>query len=151
MYPSLVCVKLGALQTLPKCPSQCKGHNNRLHSDYSSNYPEFAPAQMPVSVILALDSFDFVYLPHISQRRKDLVHLTVPAGHAVDFTVACLHSGGVNDSTNYLFRLFAYMVSCADHFPSNQVFKYSWKGADTDMDATIEYTEEKGGDNVVIM
>jgi hypothetical protein len=117
-----------------------------LHSDYSSNYPKFAPAQRPVSVILALDPFDFMYLPHISQRRKDLVHLTVPAGHAFIFTEACLHSGGVNDSTKHLFRLFAYMVSCVDHFPSNQVFKYSWKGADDDMDATIEYTKEKGGD-----
>jgi hypothetical protein len=79
MYPPLVCVKLGALQTLPKCPSQYKGHSPRLHADYSSNYPEFAPAQRPVSVILALDPFDFMYLPHISQSRKVLVHLTVPS------------------------------------------------------------------------
>jgi hypothetical protein len=26
MYPSLVCVKLGALQSLPDCPSSYKGH-----------------------------------------------------------------------------------------------------------------------------
>ena len=111
IYPSLVCAKLGALQTLLKYPSQYKGHSHRLHSDYSSNYPKFAPAQRPVSVILALDPFDFMYLPHISQRRKDLVHLTVPAGHAVIFTEACLHSGGANDSTKHLFRLFAYIVT----------------------------------------
>ncbi len=95
------------------------------HSDYSSNYPKFAPAQRQVSVILALDPFDFIYLHHISQRRKDLVHLTVPPRHAVIFTEACLQLGGVNDSTKHLFRLFAYMVRCADHFPTNQVFKYS--------------------------
>ncbi len=87
-----------------------------------------------------------MYLPHISQRRKDLVHLTVPAGHAVIFTKACLNSGGANDYTKHLFRLFANMVSCGDHFPTNQMFKYSWKGADNDMSATIEYTKEKGGD-----
>jgi hypothetical protein len=52
-----------------------------------------------------------MYLPHILQRRKDLVHLTVPAGHAVIFTEACLHSGGANDSTKHLFRLFAYIVT----------------------------------------
>jgi hypothetical protein len=107
IYPSLVCVKLGALQTLPKCPSQYEGHSHRLHSDYSSNYPKFTIAQRLVSAIFALDPFDFMYLPHISQRRKDLVHLTVPAGHAVIFTKACLHSGGANDSTKHLFRLFA--------------------------------------------
>ena len=55
MYPSLVCVKLGALKTLPHCPSQYQGHKNKFHSDYSSNNPEIAPAQRPVSVILALD------------------------------------------------------------------------------------------------
>jgi hypothetical protein len=70
----------------------------------------------------------------------------VPTRHAVIFTEACLHSGGANDSTKHLIRLFVYMVSCADHFPTNRVFKYSWKGADNDMDATIEYTQEKGGD-----
>ena len=63
-----------SLKTLPPCPSQYQGHNNRFHSDYSSNYPEIAPAQRPVSVILtlALDPFDFMYLRHISQKRKIL-------------------------------------------------------------------------------
>ena len=146
MYPSLVCVKLGALQTLPQCPSQYKGHQNRFHSDYESNYPEIAPAQRPVSVILALDPFDFMYLPHITQKRKDIVHLTVPAGHAVIFTESCMHAGGANDSTKSLYRLFAYMVSSPHHFPTNEVFKYYWNGADNDMDATIAYSEKKGGD-----
>jgi hypothetical protein len=40
LYPSLVCVKFGALKSLPNCPSQYEGHNNRFHSDYSSHYPE---------------------------------------------------------------------------------------------------------------
>ncbi len=55
MISFLGCVKLGALKTLPHCPSQYQGHNNRFHSDYSSNFPEISPAQRPVSVILALD------------------------------------------------------------------------------------------------
>jgi hypothetical protein len=100
IYPSLVCVQLGALKTLPHCPSQYQRHNNRFHSNYSSNYPEISPAQRPVSVILALDPFVFMYLPHISQKRRDIVHLTVPAGHAVIFTEACLYSGGANKSKN---------------------------------------------------
>ncbi len=103
IYPSLVCVQLGALQSLPNCPSQYKGYKNKLHLDYSSNYPKLAPAQRPVSVILALDSFNFLYLPHIFQTSKDLVQLTVPAGHAIIFTDACLHSGGPNDSPNHQY------------------------------------------------
>jgi hypothetical protein len=91
MYPSLVCVTLGAHQSLPNFPSQYKDHNSKLHLDYSSNYPELAPAQRRVSVILALDPFDFIQLPHISQTRKDLVQLTAPAGHAISFTDASLH------------------------------------------------------------
>jgi hypothetical protein len=73
------------------------------------------------------------------------VHLTVPVGHAIIFTEACLHSGGANTSSKHLYRLFAYMVSSAAHFPVNQVFKYDWKGADDDLDATILYVDEKGG------
>ncbi len=103
MYPSLICVKLGALQSLPKCPSQYKGYKNKLHLDYSSNYPKLSPAQRLVSVILALDPFDFLYLPHISETRKDLVELTVPAGHAIIFADACLHLGGPNDSPNHQY------------------------------------------------
>jgi hypothetical protein len=44
MYPSLVCVKLGVLQSLPNSPSQYKGHKSKLHLDYSSKYLKLAPA-----------------------------------------------------------------------------------------------------------
>ncbi len=125
MYHSLVCVKLRTLQSLLNCPSQYKGHESKLHLDYSSNYSELAPAQRPVSVILALDPFDFIYLPHIFQTRKDLVQLTVPAGYAIIFTDACLPLGGPNDSLNHQYPLFGYMVSSANLFPANRVFKYS--------------------------
>ena len=37
------------------------------------------------------------------------------------------------------------MVSSEDQFPPNEVFKYSWKGDDDDLDATISYLDEKGG------
>ena len=146
LYPSLVCVKLGALKSLPNCPSQYEGHNNRFHSDYSSHYPEIAPAERPVSVILALDPFEIQYLPHISLTRGDIVHMTVPAGHAIIFTDACLHAGGANNSTKTLFRLFGYMVSTPAHFPVNQVFKYNWNGPSDDMAATISFVDEKTGE-----
>jgi hypothetical protein len=65
---------------------------------------------------------------------KDLVQLTVPVSHAIIFTDACLHSGGQNDSPNHQYRLFGYMVSSASQFPMNRVFKYSWKGATSNVE-----------------
>jgi hypothetical protein len=103
-----------------------------------------APGQRPVPVVLALDQLKKIYLAHISQTRKDLVQLTVPAGHAIIFTGACLHSGGPNDSPNHQYQLFGYMVSSANQFPTNRVSKYSWKEATDDMDATIEYIKRCG-------
>ena len=117
--------------------------------DYSSNYPKLSPAQRPVSVILALDPFDFLYLPHISQTRKDLVQLTVPAGCAIIFADACLRLGGLNDSQNNQYWLFGYMVSSANQFPPNKLFRYSWKEATNDMDTSIEYIKMKAGNECV--
>ena len=37
------------------------------------------------------------------------------------------------------------MVSLEDQIPPNEVFKYSWKGDDDDLDTTISYLDEKGG------
>jgi hypothetical protein len=90
-YPSLVCVKYGSIKTLPNCPSQYEGHNFKFQSNYASNILEFPPENRPVSVILALDPLDFIYLPHITLTRKDISHLTVTAGHALMFTNACMH------------------------------------------------------------
>ena len=73
------------------------------------------------------------------------MHLTVPAGHAIIFTDACLHSGGANNSKKHLYPLFAYMVSSADQLPANEVYKYVWKRDDDDLDATISYLDVKGG------
>ena len=44
-----------------------------------------------------------------------------------------------------LYQLFAYMVSSAEQLPANEVYKYVWKGADNDLDATILYLDVKGG------
>ena len=35
-YPSLVCIKYGALKSNPNCPSQLQGHNYFLHLDYKT-------------------------------------------------------------------------------------------------------------------
>ncbi len=96
-YPLLVCIKYGAIKSLLECPSQYQGHGYKLHFDYSFSYVELPPTYRLLSVILALDPFDFTYLPHENLTRKDITHLNVPAGHAIFFPSACLHSGGANN------------------------------------------------------
>jgi ectoine hydroxylase-related dioxygenase (phytanoyl-CoA dioxygenase family) len=108
LYPCLVMVKYGAIKSFAGCPSQFEGHDNRFHTDYSSFYPKLPPHERPVSIILALDDFEFTYLPHSTLPRKDIVSIKVPPGHAIFFTNACLHSGGPNYSQTNKIRLFAY-------------------------------------------
>ncbi len=54
--------------------------------------------------------------------------INVPRGHAVIFTSALNHAGGNNiehvpgmDSTIYLYRLFAYIVSDETDFPNSKI------------------------------
>ena len=102
-YPSLVCIKYGALKTNPNCPSQYEGHDHCLHSDYKSFFNDLLPDQRPVSLIMALDEFEFIYLPALTRNRKELVNITVPAGHSILFTNACLHSCGANNNNSFFF------------------------------------------------
>jgi hypothetical protein len=106
-YPTLLSVKYGAIKSLPGCPSQYKGHCSRLHSDYDKVYLDIPSNQRPVSIILALDDFKFIYLPHLSLARKDMITLQVSPGLGIIFTNDCLYSGGENDSgkTNKYFIL----------------------------------------------
>ena len=141
-YPTLLYAKYGALKSLPRCPSQYEGHDNRLHSDYPTLHCDIPANQRPVSIILALDAFDFIYLPHLTLTRKDLVTLQVPAGHGIIFTNACLHSGGANDSDQIKLGLFAYMASDLSHIPHNEVKKFDWSSQSED--ATLGIATETG-------
>ena len=145
-YPTLQHVKYGALKSSPHCPSQYQGHRNRLHSDYPKFHFDIPPEERPVSIILALDAFDFIYLPHLTLTRKDLVTLQVPAGHGIIFTNACLHSGGANDTNQTKLRLFAYMASDLSHIPHNTVTNYDWSSQSED--ATLGIATETGEEDV---
>lgn len=144
-YPTLLYVKYGALKSLPRCPSQYEGHDHRLHSDYPKLHSDIPADQRPVSIILGLDAFKFIYLPHLTLTRKDMISLLVPAGHGIIFTNACLHSGGENDSDQTKVRVFAYMASDLSHIPHNKVTKYDWS-SDSE-DATIGFATHTGGED----
>ena len=145
-YPTLLSVKYGAIKSLPGCPSQYEGHRFRLHSDYDKVHLDIPSNQRPISIILALDEFKFIYLPHQTLARKDLITLQVPPGHGIIFTNNCLHSGGENDSGKTQYRLFAYMASEALHIPHNNVTKFEW--SNDDENATIKFATETGVENI---
>ena len=144
-YPTLRYVKYGALKSEALCPSQYEGHDNMLHTDYEKLHLDIPPHQRPVSIIMALNEFKFIYLPHLTLTRKDLVTLTVPPGHGIIFTNACLHSGGENDSDDVKYRLFAYMASELSHIPHNKVQKFKWSSADDH--AKISFSTATGGED----
>jgi hypothetical protein len=91
--------------------------------------------QQPMSIIVALDIFNFIYLPKKMSSRKELIYTTVSPGQMIYFTNDCLYSGGENSTPNSLIRLFAYMVSQPSDIPINSVLKYVW--SDTSEDAVI--------------
>ena len=128
-----------------RCPSQYEGHNHMLHSDYDKLHLDIPSHQRPVSIILALNEFKFIYLPHLTLTKKDLITLPVPPGHGIIFTNACLHSGGENESDDVKYHLFAYMASELSHIPHNKVTKYERSSEDDD--AIIAFSTATGGEH----
>ena len=61
-YPSLKHYKLSVLKSYNAAHSQYEGCNYRLHSDYHHHVNVRPPNQRPISVLVALDEFEFLYL-----------------------------------------------------------------------------------------
>jgi hypothetical protein len=96
-----------------------------MHRDYYDDVNRRVPNERPQSIILALDPFNFVYEQNTGGGKVHENVINVPSGNAVIFTSALNHAGGNNimhvprlDSTVYLYRLFAYIVSDVSDFPS---------------------------------
>ena len=135
MYPALIRIKYIAMKSKPNEKSQYSRHGNKLHSDYLVDFTNRPAQQRPISVIVSLDAFNFIYLPTKMSSRKELIYTVVSPGQMVFFTNDCLHSGGANNTHNTVFRLFAYMASQSSDIPINGVCKYMW--SDTSDDAVI--------------
>ena len=122
-HPKLIHVKVGALQTQVGARSQFDTFGHKLHSDYPDEMNLLPVDERPVSLIVAIDPFDFEILPtRAMDSITDRVRLTVPAGFAILFTNMCLHGGGANTSGKVVYRLFAYIVSQQAHIPLNHVY-----------------------------
>jgi hypothetical protein len=126
-YPSLQAVKVGAIRTLPRTMSQFEGLNGRLHSDYDNALAlEYSPELRPMSLLVALDGFKFLYLPSQDLPRSQILEQFVASRQMVCFTHECLHAGGENDTDEIVYRLFAYACAKKEDIPNNRVFPRSW-------------------------
>jgi hypothetical protein len=125
-YPSLTHVKYGALRTFPNERSQYLRHEYKLHLDYTVDCKNLPPSQRPISIIVALDPFELIYLPTKLASRRELVRTTIFPGQMVMFTDNCLHSGGSNRTSRKVYRLFAYLASRLKDIPLNGVSKYAF-------------------------
>ena len=88
---------------------------NTFHTDYSDSVLDQPPKEQPMSIIIAFDSFSFLLkptIPNASAREYD--EIIVKPGQAVAFTYEQLHAGGPHTGTEYIYRLFAYIVSGRD-------------------------------------
>jgi hypothetical protein len=139
-YPALQHIKLAALKSMPGAPSQYSTCNYRLHSDYAASVNSRPPHERPVSLMVALDPFEFIYLKNRTDRRRDLITQTIHKGQAISFTNYCLHAGGENKTSQVCYRIFAYMASDSSDIPSGNVFQYYWKG-DGDKEDDVIFNE----------
>jgi hypothetical protein len=125
-YPSLIHIKYGALRTFPHEKSQYSRHGHELHSNYTVDCKDLPPSQWLISIIVALDNFQFFYLPTKFVTRGDIVRTTIYPGQMIMITNNCLHSGGPNKMDKMVYHLFAYLVSQPSDIPQNGVSKYTF-------------------------
>ena len=125
--PSLKYYKLAILRSDVGAGSQYDGCGKKLHSDFYDTVNKRPPQERPVSLLVALDEFEFMYLLSRKHSRGMIKTITVPPGQALAFTNYCLHAGGKNNSGKVCFRLFAYLVSDPVDFPNGEINRRYWK------------------------
>jgi hypothetical protein len=106
-YKSLTYYQVGALRSKgEETQLECVGS---LHCDYHDNVNNRVSEKRPMSIILALDPFYFLYEKTCGVGMSRVIEQHVPSSHAVLFTSGLNHAGSVTNKYNY--RLFAYIVS----------------------------------------
>ena len=140
-YPALQHYKLAVLKSMPGAASQYSRCNLRLHSDYPESVNLLTPHERPVSLIVALDPFELIYLNSRTDRRSDIITQTVHKGQAIAFTNYCLHAGGENNTPQVCYRLFAYIANNPNDIPNGGVYHYKWEGGDNTEDDVIRIDE----------
>jgi hypothetical protein len=101
MYSELAHVRGGEIMSAPNALAQFEGHRERPHSDYTANVLEQPSNERPVSIIITVDPFRFMYLPRQNMTKNDIQKIRANPREMIMFTNTCLHSGDVNNSNNF--------------------------------------------------
>jgi hypothetical protein len=102
IYPKMRHWRVGAWRTKEFTPSQYELWGDKLHLDYSDAVLNRPLQEHPMSIITAIDRFDFYYMPTMSYTADGLLvtkryeMLMVEKGQAITFTYEMLHAGGPN-------------------------------------------------------
>lgn len=83
-------------------------------------------ALRPLSFIIALDEFDFIWLPSQDAKRGDIVTETIRPGQMILFSNNCLHAGGSNRHNNISSRIFGYVCNNQSDIQDGKVWPYTW-------------------------
>jgi hypothetical protein len=118
MYPEVNKFRLDALRL--------KGGKSQyeLSGVYHCNYLQDVvdkriQDEWPFSIILALNEFQFQYKNKSMYEEMETV--CVPIGHAVIFSSALSHCRGDDRTEDYVYRLFAYVVSNEVDYPQGVI------------------------------
>jgi hypothetical protein len=118
--PSLKYWKVGALRMAPGSCSQYEKMDSQLHSDYSEEVLSQPKCKQPMSMIMALDDFKFMY--KLDDDDEKINAMTVHGMQAIAFTNELFYAGGENKMGKHVYRLFAYIVSNHADFSDGTLF-----------------------------
>ncbi len=62
---------MGAIKSLPWAHSWYEGHGGKFHSDYLQSVEELEPRFRPVSIIVGLNPFNFMWLHDRKSRESE--------------------------------------------------------------------------------
>ncbi len=94
------------------------GIQAKPHYDFPDTMKAKQPEQRGISLLVAIDGFDFCYLAH----NNRWAHKWVGEGEYMAFTGECLHFGGRNPFNRPILRGFVFMVASPSDFPGQRVF-----------------------------
>jgi hypothetical protein len=113
LYPKMRQFRVGAIHSKGKASQyDLTGsyHRDYLQEDVIKRHAN----ERPFLIILALDEFKFQYK---NNMLGEVTKVCVPIRHAAIFSNELSHCGGANNTDDYAYRLFAYVVLDDANYP----------------------------------
>ncbi len=143
LYPKVRKFRLGAIRSKGKVTQA--DLSGSYHRDYQQEDVTIRCAnERPFLIILALDEFNFQYK---NKMLGQVEKVCVPIGHAAFFSSALSHCGGANGTDDYVYCLFAYIVSNDVNYPIGTIER----DCDDDNGKRVEGSRDEGTIPVEVM